>query len=44
MLIEYMRSNGSMDAIDAKTHAEIYPTNDLVEHETVPVDVGMIVE
>ena len=33
-----------MDAIDEKTNAEIDPTNDLVEHETVPIDVGMIVE
>ena len=34
----------SIDAIDKKTHAEIDPANDLVEHETVSVDIDMVVE
>ena len=44
MLIEYKHSTPSMYAIDAKTHAEIDLANDFVAHETVPIDVGMIVE
>ena len=27
-----------------ETHAEIDPANDLVEHETVPVDIDMVVD
>ena len=34
----------SIDAIDKKAHAEIDLANDLVEHETVPVDIDMVVD
>ena len=34
----------SIDDIDKKTHAEIDLANDLVERETVPVDIDMVVE
>ena len=34
----------SIDAIDKNAHAEIDPANDLVEHETIPVEIDMVVE
>ena len=34
----------SIDAMDKKTHAEIDLANDLVERETVPVDIDMVVK
>ena len=36
--------NRSIDAIDKRTHAEIDPANDLVEDETVPVHIDMVVK
>ena len=34
----------SIDAIDKKARVEIDPDNDLVGHETVPVEIDMVVD
>ena len=34
----------SIDAIEKKAHAEVDPANDLVGHETVPVEMDMVVD
>ena len=34
----------SIDAIGKRAHAEVDPGNDLVGHETVPVEMDMVVD
>ena len=42
--IDGMLSSRSIETISVKTNAEIDPSDHLVEDETVPVDIEMVVE